>query len=83
MKNLPILFAFALCAISGFGQAGALDTAFGIGGKIIPAPSFTGYDKEMALQIDGKIVVAVSDNKGYFTVFRYLPMQLPCNPMGK
>lgn len=60
MKNALFLLAFALFAASAFGQAGALDSTFGVGGKIIPNPNSSDYVERMALRSDGKIVVAGS-----------------------
>ncbi len=73
MKTALLLLAFAGCAASAFGQAGALDGTFGIGGKIIPDQTTGNGEYGMAIQPDGKIVVAATDFSGNFVVYRYLP----------
>jgi uncharacterized delta-60 repeat protein len=64
--SFPVSFFLAR-----YNPAGTLDASFGTNGKIIASYSsngFTGID--LALQPDGKIVLAVATSNG-FTVYRY------------
>jgi uncharacterized delta-60 repeat protein len=74
IKNL-LLTAICLNIVSlntSNGQAGSLDQTFGIGGKVITHIGNVGdYGQAVAIQDDGKIVVAGSSTSNGFSVVRY------------
>ena len=71
MKNTTLLFAICmLLNTSSFSQAGTLDSSFGKNGKIIARISKDCYATAVAIQPDGKIVVAGSSDAD-FLVLRY------------
>src|SRR5215471_11898927 len=73
MKLIPILTTITtslVIAFSSFGQAGTLDSSFGVNGKL--TISFTGNDvcRSLAIQPDGKIIAAGYGN-GYYELARF------------
>jgi len=83
MKNLHSIYALAIFTVSSFlfsinsyAQDGSLDLSFGIGGKVTTAISGGDDDngKSVAIQSDGKIVVAgttINDGDRDFAIVRY------------
>lgn len=69
MKKIVVVVASLLSSLIGFSQGGTLDFTFGNGGKVVTSIN-SGEDKAkgVALQIDGKIVVA---GYTYNAVFGY------------
>jgi uncharacterized delta-60 repeat protein len=67
------VFFLLILGISGGAQPGTLDASFGTGGKVITQVSASGddYGSAMALQSDGKIVVAGLTYDGVSTKYQF------------
>ncbi|MBC8048423.1 MAG: T9SS type A sorting domain-containing protein [Fimbriimonadaceae bacterium] len=70
MKNCILLLILFVHAVNIYSQAGALDTTYGDGGKVVTSigPNYEGI-LASALQADGKLVTAGYSNTG--TIFEY------------
>jgi len=64
-----VIFLLPAIAPHAFAQPGTLDSSFGVNGKVFT--SMNSYPNDLALQTDGKIVVAGSDGDSTVHLIRY------------